>query len=508
MYTDFYHLKKCPFHITPDPEFLYLSPSHKQALGSVIYGVEERKGFIAIVGEVGVGKTAIIRSFLESVDEEKTKIIYTFNPKLSFEGVLKFISRELGIGDSKTGDFEMLEAIQSKLIEEYLEGRNVVLIVDEAQNMPVETLENLRMLSNLETPEDKLIQIVLVGQPELERTLERNELRQLRQRIAIYSTISPLTEAESIEYIKFRLSTAARVRTPIFTRGAALEIIRAAKGIPRSINIISDNALIMGYGAQRKPVTANMVREVIADLKRNGKPGFRLRWAVVLGAVAAILALMAWIWPPTLLNDAQTAVGLTLHRTKKPISPARNPSGGPAKPDPAAAAKGTADAGYAERDPPQQAIAPEELAPVSDMQASPAAHPANENGKVTPEKRPEGRPTPEVRVDMTSPGASWTDAGKGGPPPAVQQASLEADHAAAFPKSAAEMKPRGSQEAITIRTTRKGDSLIRIAAEVYGISVEEVCRRGLMDSVAPLNPQIHDINLIGIGEKIVFPPLK
>src|SRR4030043_383232 len=151
MYQSFYHLKKEPFHITPDPEFLFLSPSHKQALGSIVYGVKNRKGFVLITGEVGVGKTTILRSYLERIDKPKVKIIYIFNANVTFKNLLRTIYKELGL-DIKTDDIvEMLNRLYQILMEEYKKGNTVLLIVDEAQSMPIETLEDLRMLSNLET---------------------------------------------------------------------------------------------------------------------------------------------------------------------------------------------------------------------------------------------------------------------------------------------------------------------------------------------------------------------
>ena len=209
MYQHFYHLKKEPFHITPDPEFLFLSPSHKQALGSIIYGVKNRKGFIVITGEVGVGKTTILRSYLEGVTKEKTKIIYIFNANVSFQNLLRTIYKELGVLPKAEDVVEMLNELYQILMEEYKQGNTVLLIVDEAQNMPIRTLENLRMLSNLETSKDKLLQIVLIGQSEFENIINQHNLRQLKQRIAIRSTIVPFTEDESTAYIKHRLAKAA-----------------------------------------------------------------------------------------------------------------------------------------------------------------------------------------------------------------------------------------------------------------------------------------------------------
>ena len=241
MYLNYYNLKKEPFHITPDPEFLYLSPSHKEALGSIIYGIEQKKGFVVIIGAVGVGKTTILRSYLDTADKKHLKIIYIFNARLTFEELVKTIYQELGI-DSKTDDiFDMVNNLYKILIDEYTKGNSVVLVIDEAQNVPVDTLENLRMLSNLETPKDKLIQIVLVGQPEFEERLNMEKLKQLKQRIAIRSTILPLTKPESLDYIEHRLLRAERTARLCLLR--TLEAIcKKASGIPRTINILCDNA--------------------------------------------------------------------------------------------------------------------------------------------------------------------------------------------------------------------------------------------------------------------------
>jgi general secretion pathway protein A len=289
MYQNFYHLRKEPFHITPDPEFLFLSPSHKQALGSMIYGVRNRKGFVVITGEVGVGKTTILRSYLEGVAKPKTKIIYIFNANVSFKSLLKIIYKELGL-DAKSGDsVEMLNDLYQLLMEEYKQGNTVLLIVDEAQNMPIETLENLRMLSNLETSKDKLLQIVLAGQYEFDDILNLYELRQLKQRIVIRSTIIPFSEEESLAYIRHRLAKAALNGYPVFTRGALKRIVKEAKGIPRNLNILCDNALITGFGYKMTPVNTKIVNEVINDFNGEEKPSL-LKWVIPPAALLLFIA--------------------------------------------------------------------------------------------------------------------------------------------------------------------------------------------------------------------------
>jgi len=286
-------MTKEPFHVTPNPEFLFLSPSHKEALASLIYGVSKGKGFIVITGEVGVGKTTVLRSYLEKIDQRFHRIIYIFNSNLSFKGLLDTIYKELDLERNTDDEVEMVNDLHRLMIEEYKQSRRLVLLIDEAQNMPVKTLENLRMLSNLETSTEKLLQIVLVGQPELEQILDRTELRQLKQRIAVHSVILPLTRCQGINYIKHRLGKVAPKNALIFTRGALRKIVKHAKGCPRTINILCDNALITGFGLSKKPVNAHIVREVIADL--DGKPlGFF--WKRVLAPAVATFLLLGLFW--------------------------------------------------------------------------------------------------------------------------------------------------------------------------------------------------------------------
>jgi len=267
MYLEYFNFKKNPFHITPDPEFLFLSSGHKEAFAAIAYGIEERKGFIAVTGEVGVGKTTILRSYLQRIDPLKNRIIYIFNTSVTYRQLLKQVFFEVGIPVADEEAFELVNRLVHFLVQEYKHGRNVVLIIDEAQNMPIETLESLRTLSNLETAQEKLLQMVLVGQPEFEAKLDLPELRQLKQRIAIRAHISPLTLEESMAYVMHRLMKASLYFTPVFTDDALRMILEVSQGIPRVINITSDNALITGFGYQRNPVDLKIVEEVIRDMR-------------------------------------------------------------------------------------------------------------------------------------------------------------------------------------------------------------------------------------------------
>jgi general secretion pathway protein A len=321
MYLNFYKLKKQPFHITPDPEFLYLSPSHKEAMSAIIYGITQKKGFVAITGAVGVGKTTILRSYLETTDKKHLKLIYIFNTKLTFKELVTTIYQELGLQIEGTGILEMVNRLNEVLIEEYKQGNTVVLIIDEAQNMPVDTLESLRMLSNLETSKDKLIQIVLVGQPEFEATLNLDRLKQLKQRLAIRSTIRALTKAESLEYLKFRLKMAGGNPGSVFSAPALKKIISKAQGIPRTLNILSDNTLITGLGYKKKPATAKIVREIIRDLDGTHKKSFfAQRWvpATLIIFLLVLMVTLGWLYGSVLFHRIETLISSGQNETTQP----------------------------------------------------------------------------------------------------------------------------------------------------------------------------------------------
>jgi general secretion pathway protein A len=302
MYLNFYNLKQEPFQITPDPNFLFPSPGHREALASILYGVEQRKGFVLVVGEVGVGKTTVIRSYLEKVDKGRIRTIYLFNANISYRDLLATICREMGCDAGPDETSALLERLHLQLIEEYRQHRNVVLIIDEAQNMPVETLENLRMLSNLETNTDKLIQIVFSAQPEFEQLLARTELRQLRQRIAVRVKIRPLSGEESLSYINHRLARVSLGESAIFSRHALRLIIDKAKGIPRVINVLCDNCLVTSFGRQEKVVSARVAREIMDDLNLGPRELTGWRQAVMVTAcclfmLGIIYLGVTWLLP-------------------------------------------------------------------------------------------------------------------------------------------------------------------------------------------------------------------
>jgi len=296
MYLQHYGFTKDPFHITPDPRFFYLSSSHREAFASMVYGLKKRKGFIAVIGEVGLGKTTVVRSFLQQrSNQEKLKTIFIFNPKITFQGLLRFLFEELeielpvNIRNESDDTSELVKKLHQFLIEEYSKGVLLVLVIDEAQNMPVETLENLRMLSNLETTQDKLLQIFLVGQPELAEKLNRPELRQLKQRLAVRSTLKPLNKKETLHYIDHRLKRAGLKKQTIFSRKALHRIYQYSKGNPRIINILCDNALVTGFGYETQNIGARIIEEVQRDIQGTAAKPRKLAWS---GAFLAAFLLL------------------------------------------------------------------------------------------------------------------------------------------------------------------------------------------------------------------------
>lgn len=268
MYQNFYGFTEMPFNITPDPKFLYLSPTHLEALQHLKYGVEQRKGFIVVVGEVGCGKTTLCRRFLNELDPVRFDTALIVNPRVNENQMLRAILLELGWPDDTSDDpHSLVLHMQRVLLSRIEQGRDIVLIIDEAQNLSFEVLEQIRLLSNLETDQQKLLQIVLMGQPELKDILRREELRQLRQRILVHCELRPLSLPDLGHYIHHRLSRAGGNGRPRFSRWALFMIHRYTKGIPRIVNNLCDKALLSAYIHDSDVVTFRDVRRAIRDLK-------------------------------------------------------------------------------------------------------------------------------------------------------------------------------------------------------------------------------------------------
>ena len=295
MYNKFYGLKDKPFEITPDPRYLYLSESHREALAHLTYALNESKGFTVITGEVGTGKTTLVQMLLSRLDSH-TRIAHLFNPKLGTRDFFKYICQDFGLktdGFSTKGEF--LSLLHTFLMECYARRERVVLIVDEAQTLSPALLEEVRLLTNLETPKAKLLQVILLGQPELDNTLARSEFRQLKQRISLRFNLKPLNRQETGEYIIRRLKAAGARNTDLFDEDAVKEIYKYSKGIPRLINVICDNALMTGFVYEKHRIGRDIVREVIKDMEG---PTVRRGWKAIFLPAIVILALagilIAW----------------------------------------------------------------------------------------------------------------------------------------------------------------------------------------------------------------------
>lgn len=265
MYLDFYQLKEAPFNVTPDPRFLFYSAHHREAFDLLRFGIDQRKGFIALTGEVGSGKTTLVRAVLASLPENIHAAL-VLNPMVTATQLLRAILRDLGLEAHSRDRLHLVGQLNEHLLKESSEGRNVVVFLDEAQDFEPEVLEQLRLLSNLETDRHKLMQLVLVGQPELKARLREPNLRQLRQRILVRCELRALTIEEVGRYLAFRLQVAGAPDPWLFDEPAAHLVHRHAEGIPRVINAIADHALLAGYVARKPRITRAEVELAMKDL--------------------------------------------------------------------------------------------------------------------------------------------------------------------------------------------------------------------------------------------------
>jgi general secretion pathway protein A len=290
MYTSFFGLSEKPFAITPDPRYLYLSERHAEALAHLLYGINESGGFIQLTGEVGTGKTTVVRTLLSRVPHH-ADVAVILNPRVTPVEFLLTICEELGLDIAEADRHsvkQMVDALNRRLLGAHAEGRRIIVLVDEAQNLSIDVLEQVRLLTNLETPTQKLLQIILIGQPELRELLDRTELRQLAQRITGRYHLKPLSREESKGYVRHRLRVAGATQE-IFTPGALIELHRVSQGIPRVINVACDRALLGAYTQEAKKITASLVRRAAGEVYgRKFLPPW-MGW--VLGSLsAAVLA--------------------------------------------------------------------------------------------------------------------------------------------------------------------------------------------------------------------------
>jgi general secretion pathway protein A len=298
----FFGLGEPPFNPTPDPRFLHLTPAHQEALAQLLYGVQQRKGFILLTGEVGTGKTTLLQALLERLGDA-TAVAFVTNSALDFDGILEYALEDLGIAKpGVVSPAQRLIALQRFLIERQRAGQNAILILDEAQGLDPRTLEQVRLLSNFETTSEKILQILLVGQPELRAKLDLPELRQLKQRIGLRCHIPALAAGEVRHYIRTRLRVAGARDPALFSPEAVTRIAQYSGGIPRLVNVVCDHCLLFAYADQARRIGPEIVGEAIRYLEEgeSPRPGRRrlrwrmtpFRWAVVAASAAAVLVAL------------------------------------------------------------------------------------------------------------------------------------------------------------------------------------------------------------------------
>jgi general secretion pathway protein A len=267
MYNAFFGFKQNPFNLTPDPAFLYRSLQHEEALANLIYGVQSRKGFIVLTGEVGTGKTTMLECLRDYLVTQRIDFAYLFNSRLTTEQFFEMIAYDLGLQCPRTSKTEVLFALNELLIQNANHGRTTVLILDEAHNLEWDVLEEVRLLGNLETRRGKLLQIILAGQPEFDRKLDAPNMRQLKQRVALRCCLRPFEEPETGEYISSRLAKAGMAEQTVFPPDVLSEVHVRTQGIPRVINAVCDNLLLTAFAMESKVTTREMLDEVTEDLR-------------------------------------------------------------------------------------------------------------------------------------------------------------------------------------------------------------------------------------------------
>jgi len=321
MYLDFHGFREKPFNLTPDPRFVFLSKTHKEAFAHLLYGINNRAGFIALTGEVGSGKTTVLRALLNQLDADHHRTALIFNPYLSPAELLQNINREFGIQTNPSDHSSSLDALNLFLLQQNAEGRTVVLIIDEAQDLEAPVLEQIRLISNLETDREKLIQIVLSGQPELLQILERSEMRQLSQRITVRYHLQPMDFEDTVHYVNHRLVAAGGRDGDIFSMRALKRIYRYSHGLPRLINAACDRALLTGYTRDTTRISSQIAATGIKDIRRNTATYARRRRLILIPTLAILAALIVagiYLTQPGFINPLIASRNkATAEQTKK-----------------------------------------------------------------------------------------------------------------------------------------------------------------------------------------------
>ncbi len=332
MYNAYFGFREKPFKLVPNPEYLFLSKSHEEALAHLNYAISQGDGFVEITGEVGTGKTTLCRAFLEGLDDQ-TVAAYIFNPKLGPKQLIESINDEFGITGEADNTKNLIDKLNAFLMQKKAERKRVIVIIDEAQNLSKVVLEQLRLLSNLETNKEKLLQIILVGQPELAEMLESYDLRQIGQRISLRYQINPLSFKEAQEYIQYRLNIASQKRSALFETAACRHIYKYSRGIPRLINIACDRSLLTAFGLNQRSVSGSTAKIAVAEMTHRGHASSialmdgRKALALFLVLSAVIVALL--YHKP--LYEKITGIGEPPAPKVQPAAAAHTPSPPPAE---------------------------------------------------------------------------------------------------------------------------------------------------------------------------------
>ncbi len=463
MYRAFFGFREKPFNLTPDPKFLYLNASYREALAALHYGVVERKGFVSLIGEAGTGKTTLLRRLLSEIPRE-TRSVLVINPAIGFEEMLRFILSDLGrpppAGATK---LDMLEALNTELLDTLARGGNVVVLIDEAQDLTIPVLEELRLLSNLETAKEKILQLVLAGQPEFDGLLARSEIRQLRQRISVRARLRPLARSEVQAYVGARIAAAGGDVRGLFTAPALFRLWWFSAGVPRLVNAACDNALVTAYARGKRTIGWREIGEAMRDLRRQvtSGPGRLWRWLTLMAAalIGGGLALGG-------LMVARDGWRPTVERVLSPAVPKVVASAVPLATETAAGAASAT--------------------PASTPIAVPAA-------PVEAETSSEATP-----VDGTT-GATVTTSATPEAPTATPEVTAEHTATPSPVESPAAVPTRGDG-ALRIRVT-VGDTLTDLAVRHYGNAGSRV-----LAMIKAANPWLDDPDVIWIGRILVLPP--
>jgi general secretion pathway protein A len=480
VYRAFFGFKEKPFNLTPDPKFLYLNASYREALAALHYGVVDRKGFVSLIGEAGTGKTTLLRRLLSELPRE-TRSVLVINPAIGFEEMLRFILTDLGRPPAPGATkLDMLEALNAELLDTLARGGNVVVLIDEAQDLTIPVLEELRLLSNLETAKEKILQLVLAGQPEFDGLLARPEIRQLRQRISVRARLRPLARSEVQAYVAARIAAAGGDVRGLFTKPALFRLWRFSGGVPRLVNAACDNALITAYAAGRRTIGWREMGEAMRDLRRQ-VPWAPRRFAsgfatLAIGAVVGVGSLLAVDW----FRGGQLSTTIAGAPVAE-ATPLAEPRPETAAIPPAVVADARAVAPPETGEPAVAEIEPTPLA--AEVVAAIAASPAE---TVAPTEVPTEAATPEPptitasAIDVPSPETTP------GPEPAAT-----ADATARVAPS--EPGP------VRVRVT-EGDTLTELAVRYYGNAGPRV-----LEAIRDANPWLRDPDILWKGKIVTLP---